>query len=105
MHPTGGSLRVFRHFAWLEVGSVKVALSRPAHQRVTPAVRQPKHKNERVFESPSRFFVSNSKFILWVGQFLFSGGSGFQIVGLVSFTLAFQFSFLALVKVLVNFGL
>jgi hypothetical protein len=38
-HLTCGSLRVFRQFAWLEVGSVKVALSRPAHQRVTPAVR------------------------------------------------------------------
>jgi hypothetical protein len=40
VHPTGGSLRVFREFAWLEVGSVKVALSRPAHQRVTRAVRR-----------------------------------------------------------------
>ena len=39
VHPTGGSLRVFRQFAWLGVGSVKVALPRPAHQRVTPAVR------------------------------------------------------------------
>jgi hypothetical protein len=38
VHPTGGSLRVFRQFAWLEAGSVKMALSRPAHQRVTPAV-------------------------------------------------------------------
>jgi hypothetical protein len=28
----GGSLRVFKQFAWLEVGSVKVALSRPTHQ-------------------------------------------------------------------------
>ncbi len=35
-----GSLRVFRHFAWLEVGSVKAALSCPAHQRVTQAVGQ-----------------------------------------------------------------
>jgi hypothetical protein len=26
------SVRVFRQFAWLEVGSGKVALSRPAHQ-------------------------------------------------------------------------
>jgi hypothetical protein len=26
----GGSLRVFKQFAWLEVGSVKEALSRPA---------------------------------------------------------------------------
>jgi hypothetical protein len=32
VHPTGGSLRVFGQFAWLEVGSVKMALSRPAHQ-------------------------------------------------------------------------
>jgi hypothetical protein len=40
VHPTGGSLRVFKHFAWLEVGSVKAVLSRPAHQRVTQAVRR-----------------------------------------------------------------
>ena len=33
-----GSLRVFKQFPWLEVGSVKVALSRPAHQRLTRAV-------------------------------------------------------------------
>ena len=38
VHPTGGSLRVFRQFAWLGVGSVKMAFSRPTHQRVTPAV-------------------------------------------------------------------
>jgi len=29
VHPTGGSLRVFRPFVWLEVGSGKAALSRP----------------------------------------------------------------------------
>src|SRR6266498_303101 len=40
VHPTGGSLRVFRHFVWLEVGSVKKALSRPARQRVTQTVRR-----------------------------------------------------------------
>jgi hypothetical protein len=34
----GGSRRVFRQFAWLEVGSGKVALSRPTHQRVTQIV-------------------------------------------------------------------
>ena len=38
VHPTGGSLRVFKQFSWLEVGSVKMALSRPTHQRVTQAV-------------------------------------------------------------------
>jgi hypothetical protein len=38
-YPTGGSRRVFRQFAWLEVGSGKVALPRPAHPRVTLPVR------------------------------------------------------------------
>ena len=38
MHPTGGSLRVFKQFLWLAVGSVKVASSRPTHQRVTQTV-------------------------------------------------------------------
>ena len=28
-------------FAWLEAGSVKIAFSRPGHQRVTRAVGQP----------------------------------------------------------------
>ena len=32
------SRRVFRQVSWLEVGSVKAALPRPAHQRVTPTV-------------------------------------------------------------------
>lgn len=40
VHPTGGSLRVFKQLVWLEVGSVKMALSRPAHQRVTQTVGQ-----------------------------------------------------------------
>ena len=40
VHPTGGSLRVFRQFAWLEVVSDKMALSRPTHQRVTHTVGQ-----------------------------------------------------------------
>jgi hypothetical protein len=38
VHPTGGSLRVFKQFTWLEIGSGKVALSRLAHQRVTHTV-------------------------------------------------------------------
>ena len=38
MHPTGGSLRVFGQFVWLEPDSAKIALSRPAHQRVTLTV-------------------------------------------------------------------
>jgi hypothetical protein len=44
VHPTGGSLRVFRQFAWLEVGSDKMALSCPAHQPVTQAVSPLKAK-------------------------------------------------------------
>ncbi len=41
VHPTGGSRRVFRQVAWLEVGSIKVALSPPAHPQVThPVGRQ-----------------------------------------------------------------
>ena len=50
MHPTGGSLRVFRQFAWLEVDSVKMAFSRPAHQRVTQAVGTHLAKQESVEE-------------------------------------------------------
>ena len=38
MHLTGGSLRDFRQFTWLEVVSDKMALSRPAHQQVTQTV-------------------------------------------------------------------
>ena len=34
------ALRAVRQFAWLEVGSDKVALSHPAHQRVTQTVRR-----------------------------------------------------------------
>jgi hypothetical protein len=40
VHPTGGSRRVFERFAWLGVGSGKVMSSRPAHPRVTQAVRR-----------------------------------------------------------------
>jgi len=36
----GGSRRVFKLFVRLEVGSVKLALSHPAHQRVMQAVRR-----------------------------------------------------------------
>jgi hypothetical protein len=46
VHPTGGSLRVFELFAWPEAGSVKAALSRPAHQRVTQAVSPNSRTNE-----------------------------------------------------------
>ena len=40
VHPTSGTLRVFKHFAQLEVGPDKMALSRPTHLRVTRAVGQ-----------------------------------------------------------------
>jgi len=55
VHPTGGSLRVFEHFAWLGVYSTKIALSQPAHQPVTLTVRQPAENTKTVFEPPSRF--------------------------------------------------
>lgn len=38
VHLTLGILRVFRPFSWLEVCSVKAALSRLTHQRVTLTV-------------------------------------------------------------------
>jgi len=41
VHLTGGSLRVFKHFRRLEVGTGKIALSRPTHQQVTRAVSLP----------------------------------------------------------------
>jgi hypothetical protein len=45
VHPTSGTLRVFKHFVWLEVDSAKIALSRPAHLPVTQAVgRQSKEQ-------------------------------------------------------------
>jgi hypothetical protein len=40
VHPTGGSLRVFKPFSRLEAGSVKMASSRPAHPPVTQTVRR-----------------------------------------------------------------
>ena len=38
VHPTGGTRRVFKRFAWLGVGSGKMAFSRLAHPRVTLTV-------------------------------------------------------------------
>ena len=40
----GGSLRVFRQFSWLRVGSVKAALSRPAHRSTGVLLRLPDGK-------------------------------------------------------------
>ena len=44
------SVRVFRQFARLEVDSGKVSLSRPAHQRVTRAVRRFKNYGEMLLQ-------------------------------------------------------
>jgi hypothetical protein len=44
------SVRVFEQFAWLEVDSGKMALSRPAHQRVTLAVRQQAEQGDNPLE-------------------------------------------------------
>ena len=49
VHPTGGSLRVFEQFVWLGVDSVKMALSRPTHQRVTPTVSRTKPNSMSTF--------------------------------------------------------
>ncbi len=38
VHPTGGTLRVFKQFARLEASSGKAALSPPAHPQVTHPV-------------------------------------------------------------------
>ncbi len=38
VHPTGGTRRVFKQVAWLQAGSGKMALSPPAHPRVTHPV-------------------------------------------------------------------
>jgi len=46
----GGSLRVFKRFSWLEVDSVKLALSRPTHQRVTHTVRRTIRESEVKYE-------------------------------------------------------
>ena len=35
------SVRVFRQFLWLKAGSVKMALPRPTHQRVSHSGRTP----------------------------------------------------------------
>src|SRR6266545_5281076 len=53
-YPTGGSRRVFRLFAWFEVGSVEAALSRPAHQRVTHTVGQFKPYNPPAMDKRRR---------------------------------------------------
>jgi hypothetical protein len=53
MHPTGGSLRVFKQFVRLEVGSGKVALSQPAHLRLTRTVGRLNHVvNSKLMEMP-----------------------------------------------------
>ena len=53
----GGSLRVFRQFAWLEVGSVKMAFSRPAHPQVTRAVGRTDRKELRDPYKHHRLFL------------------------------------------------
>jgi hypothetical protein len=57
VHPTGGSLRVFRQFVWLGVGSGKVASSRPTHPRVTLTVRHFFHAVLKQFYTNSRMII------------------------------------------------
>ncbi len=75
VHPTGGSRRVFKQFVWLEVGSVKAALSRPAHPRVTHTVRRQSRVDLRhtmsydlmVFD-PAIAPRDRDGFMAWYGQ-------------------------------------
>ena len=64
VHPTGGSLRVFKQFLWLKAGSVKAALSRPTHQRVTPAVgtllAKQKHYSGKRYENKKEYSLTMS---------------------------------------------
>jgi len=57
VHPTGGSLRVFKRFAWLGVGSGKMAFLHPAHPRVTRAVRCNKEKGDIMKNRYLYFFI------------------------------------------------
>jgi len=81
VHPTGGSLRVFRQFAWLRVGSGKVALSRPTHQRVTPAVSLQSASRVKMVNQHNKF---NTKPVLqittiWTLCFFFGPLAGWKI--------------------------
>jgi hypothetical protein len=57
VHPTGGSRRVFKQVAWLEVGSVKAAFPPPAHPRVTLTVRRLLLKSLMQSSKSRRFFT------------------------------------------------
>jgi hypothetical protein len=61
VHLTGGSLRVFRHFSWLEVYPGKIALPRPTHQQVTQAVRRLPSK---IMPSVLENFISNNGHVI-----------------------------------------
>ena len=72
MNLTGGILSVFKHFVWLEVGSGKMALSRPAQTQVTPTIW---HLNE--------LFGYIMKYLLWD----FDGTLGYRQGGMWSMAL------------------
>ena len=54
-------VRVFEHFARLGVGSVKVTLSRPAHQRAMPAVGQFVKNQKETFETLEKIMEAINK--------------------------------------------
>jgi len=58
VHPTSGSRRVFKQFAWLGVGSGKAALSHPTHQRVTQTVGTPLAQQGKKSHSPKVKYAS-----------------------------------------------
>ena len=113
---TVGILRHFRAFSTPEQNPALGVLSHPAPPPLTQTVRQPKSKTQIRLWFVSFVLSQNSEkqIRLCVWSNLFSGGicrffflihfgSGFQIVGFSNLVLSFQFSFLLLVKVLVNF--
>ena len=69
----GGSLRVFKQFAWLEVGSGKLGLSRPTHQRVpiTCSVKGLERKRGRFFFGECFARPIKVPFVVGFNTFLF----------------------------------
>jgi hypothetical protein len=57
VHPTSGSLRVFKQFSWLGVGSVKMALSPPAQPPVTLTVGLFLSNHKRIGMKPSEYLL------------------------------------------------
>jgi hypothetical protein len=66
VHLTGGRLRVFKQFVWLEVYSDKMALSRPAPAQVTQTVRRLFNVQEIRNSRNKEKFVNNNRIALLI---------------------------------------